>query len=132
MNMEFQKEHNQEPPAMVAVDYMGDGTYAALEPIPFSDNAAVVYESESVNEILQWVSMNYDSQTTELEVSDMAKMTSQNETNELIAKIDKHMGDTKEELAQLEINITDAIETFLNCILGELNKGENNDEPEES
>tara|TARA_Y100001938_G_C8010064_1_gene389514 strand:- start:163 stop:561 length:399 start_codon:yes stop_codon:yes gene_type:complete len=113
-------------PSVVAVDYMGDGVYAALEPIPYSDNAAVVYESQSVNEILQWVNSNYD-MNTELQVSDMAKMTSQNETNELITKIDKHLGDSKEQLENLEENIGTAIETFLNCILSELNKGETGD-----
>ena len=111
---------------IVAVDYMGEGVYAALEPIPYSENAAVVYESQSVNDILQWVHANYD-MSTELQVSDMAKMSAQNETNDLIAKIDKHMGDSQEQLEKLESNIGEAIETFLNCILNELNKGETGD-----
>lgn len=109
-------------PSEVVVDYLSDGTYGALEPIPFSDNAAVVYESKSVNDILQWVAVNYD-ETTDINVSEMARMASSNETTELIAKI----AEGRKTVEETERVVSEALEEFLNAIMTELNKDDNDD-----
>jgi hypothetical protein len=114
-------------PEQIGIDYLGEGMYGALEKIEFSENCAVVYESDSVNDILAWVQSNY-SNTCELSVSDIAQVRSKDETASLISKIDKHMGDSKEQMQALESNISEAIESFLNSILKELNKGDDDDE----
>lgn len=127
--MEHEEMEFGENSQQIGIDYLGDGMYGALEPIAFSQNCAVVYESESVNDILQWVHSNY-SNSCELSVSDIAQVRSRDETAELISKIDKHMGDSQEQLDALESNITDAIDSFLSAILKELNKGDDDDSEE--
>ena len=100
--------------------------YGVLEPIPWSDNASVVYESESVNEILQWCAVTYGNETN-ISVSDMAKMASSNETTELISKIDEYIETQDSVMKELEKNVSSALEEFLNAIMNELNKDDNDD-----
>jgi len=113
-------------PQEVVVDYLADGMYGVLEPIPWSDNASVVYESESVNEILQWCAVTYGNETN-ISVSDMAKMASSNETTELISKIDEYIETQDSVMKELEKNVSSALEEFLNAIMNELNKDDNDD-----